>query len=105
MYGFVIWDRVEKKLFGARDIFGIKPFYYAQMNGTFLFGSEIKSFVEHPKFDKVFNEDALADYLSFQMCIRDSYKAFCLVHIIAQNAQRSDYHSRHTSVDVSINNQ
>ena len=63
MYGFVIWDRVEKKLFGARDIFGIKPFYYAQMNGTFLFGSEIKSFVEHPKFDKVFNEDALADYL------------------------------------------
>ena len=66
MYGFVIWDRVEKKLFGARDIFGIKPFYYAQMNGTFLFGSEIKSFVEHPKFDKVFNEDALADYLSFQ---------------------------------------
>lgn len=45
MYGFVIWDRVEKKLFGARDIFGIKPFYYAQMNGTFLFGSEIKSFV------------------------------------------------------------
>ena len=60
MYGFVIWDRVEKKLFGARDIFGIKPFYYAQMNGTFLFGSEIKSFVEHPKFDKVFNEDALA---------------------------------------------
>lgn len=66
MYGFVIWDRVEKKLFGARDIFGIKPFYYAQMNGTFLFGSEIKSFVEHPKFDKVFNEDALADYLAFQ---------------------------------------
>ena len=34
-----------------------------------------------------------------------NYKAFCLVHIIAQNAQRSDYHSRHTSVDVSINNQ
>ena len=33
------------------------------------------------------------------------YKAFRLVHIIAQNAQRSDYHSRHTSVDVSINNQ
>ena len=36
------------------------------MNDCFLFGSEIKSFVEHPKFDKVFNEDALANYLSFQ---------------------------------------
>lgn len=66
MYGFVIWDREKKKLFGARDIFGIKPFYYAQMNGSFLFGSEIKSFVEHPKFDKIFNEQALGNYLSFQ---------------------------------------
>lgn len=66
MYGFVIWDRVEKKLFGARDMFGIKPFYYTQMKDCFLFGSEIKSFVEHPKFDKVFNEEALASYLSFQ---------------------------------------
>lgn len=66
MYGFVIWDREEKKLFGARDMFGIKPFYYAQMNGSFLFGSEIKSFVEHPGFEKVFNEKALGNYLSFQ---------------------------------------
>ena len=66
MYAFVIWDRDKKKLFGARDMFGIKPFYYAQMNECFLFGSEIKSFVEHPKFDRVFNEDALGNYLSFQ---------------------------------------
>lgn len=66
MYAFVIWDREEKKLFGARDMFGIKPFYYAKMNGTFLFGSEIKSFVEHPHFEKVFNEKALGNYLSFQ---------------------------------------
>lgn len=66
MFAFVIWDTVTKKLFGARDMFGIKPFYYAQMNDTFLFGSEIKSFVEHPKFDKELNEDALGNYLSFQ---------------------------------------
>ena len=58
MYAFVIWDTKTKKLFGARDIFGIKPMYYAQMNGTLMFGSEIKSFMEHPKFDKIFNEDA-----------------------------------------------
>lgn len=66
MYAFVIWDRKEKKLFGARDIFGIKPMYYAQMNDTFFFGSEIKAFLEHPKFDKIFNEAALGNYLSFQ---------------------------------------
>ena len=57
-------------MFGARDIFGIKPFYYAQMNGSFLFGSEIKSFVEHPKFDKVFNEEALGNYLSSSLCLQ-----------------------------------
>lgn len=66
MYAFAIWDRKAKRLFSARDIFGIKPLYYAQMNGTLMFGSEIKSFLEHPKFDKVFNEDALGNYLSFQ---------------------------------------
>lgn len=66
MYAFVIWDIEEKKLFGVRDMFGIKPFYYAQMNDCFFFSSEIKSFVEHPKFDKIFNEEALGNYLSFQ---------------------------------------
>ncbi len=66
MYAFAVWDTKAKRLFVARDIFGIKPLYYAQMNGTLLFGSEIKSFMEHPKFDKVFNEEALGNYLSFQ---------------------------------------
>lgn len=66
MYAFAIWDIKRKRLFAARDIFGIKPLYYAQMNGTLMFASEIKAFMEHPKFDKIFNEDALGNYLSFQ---------------------------------------
>ncbi|AQQ53224.1 asparagine synthase (glutamine-hydrolyzing) [Planococcus lenghuensis] len=66
MFAFVIWDRKEKKLFAARDMFGIKPFYYAQMNGTLLFGSEIKSFLPHPHFVKELNEQALKPYLTFQ---------------------------------------
>ena len=35
MYAFVIWDNKAQKLFGARDIFGIKPFYYYQKDGDF----------------------------------------------------------------------
>lgn len=66
MYAFVIWDSVAKKMFGARDIFGIKPLYYAQMNDTLMFGSEIKAFMEHPNYVKEFNEAALGNYLSFQ---------------------------------------
>ena len=36
MYAFAIWDQKAKRLFSARDIFGIKPLYYAQMNGTLM---------------------------------------------------------------------
>ena len=66
MYAFVIWDRNENKLFGARDIFGIKPFYYYKKNGTFLFGSEIKGFLPHPHFEKAVNMKRLPEYLSFE---------------------------------------
>lgn len=66
MYAFVIWDKKKKKLFGARDIFGIKPFYYYQKNGEFMFGSEIKSFLEHPRFEKAVNVRRLPDWMSFE---------------------------------------
>lgn len=66
MFSFVIWDKVKKELFGARDFFGIKPLYYSQMGKTFMFGSEIKSFLAHPHFLKELNQDALENYLTFQ---------------------------------------
>lgn len=66
MFAFVIWDKNKKELFGARDFFGIKPLYYAKMNNTFMFGSEIKSFLEHPDFKKELNERVLENYLTFQ---------------------------------------
>ena len=66
MFSFVIWNKVTKEIFGARDFFGIKPLYYTEMNGAFIFGSEIKSFLEHPSFKKELNETALENYLTFQ---------------------------------------
>ena len=66
MFAFVIWDKNKKQLFGARDYFGIKPFYYTNMNNTFMFGSEIKSFLKHPDFKKEINKKALKPYLTFQ---------------------------------------
>lgn len=65
MFAFALWDKQEKTLFCARDPFGIKPFYYYQNQDTFLFGSEIKSFLEHPDFQKEFNESLLVPYLTF----------------------------------------
>ena len=66
MFAFVIWDSKEKKLFGARDIFGIKPFFYYINDGKFLFGSEIKSFLSNPYFKKELNEERIPDYLCFE---------------------------------------
>ncbi|MDE5584067.1 MAG: asparagine synthase (glutamine-hydrolyzing) [Ruminococcus sp.] len=66
MFAFVIWDKNKRELFGARDFFGIKPLYYAVMGGSFMFGSEIKSFLEHPDFKKELNTNVLENYLTFQ---------------------------------------
>ncbi len=66
MFAFVIWDKKEKKLFGARDIFGIKPFFYYLDGENFLFGSEIKSFLSNPLFKKELNEERIPDYLCFE---------------------------------------
>lgn len=71
MFAFVIWDLEKKEMFGARDYFGIKPFYYADMNGTFMFASEIKSLLEHPNFIKEVNKEALKPYLTFQFSALD----------------------------------
>lgn len=66
MFSFVIFDRKNKSVYAARDMFGIKPFYYTFMGESFIFGSEIKAFLEHPEFKKSLNESVLGHYLSFQ---------------------------------------
>ena len=44
MFAFVIWDKVEQRLFGARDHFGIKPFFYCEQEGITYFASEKKKY-------------------------------------------------------------
>ena len=69
MFAFVIWDARKKELFGARDMFGIKPFYYAEIDGNFVYGSEIKSILEYPGYDRQVNLQALEQYMSFQYSV------------------------------------
>ncbi|MFC3771593.1 asparagine synthase (glutamine-hydrolyzing) [Paenibacillus sp. GCM10012303] len=66
MFGFVIWDRRRKKLFGARDHFGIKPFYYIHDGKSFLFASEIKSLLEAEGVNRRLRDESLLQYLTFQ---------------------------------------
>lgn len=69
MFAFVIWDKNKQTLFGARDFFGIKPFYYALHDGQFIYGSEIKSILEYPTLPKQVNPEALENYLTFQYSV------------------------------------
>jgi asparagine synthase (glutamine-hydrolysing) len=69
MFSFVIWDKAERTLFAARDRFGIKPFYYALHDDSFLFGSEIKALFAYEGFPITVNYDALADYLALQFTL------------------------------------
>jgi len=69
MFAFVIWDSNKQEIFGARDYFGIKPFYYANVDGNLVYGSEIKSILEYPNYKKEINETALENYLTFQYSV------------------------------------
>lgn len=69
MFAFVIWDSKNKTLFGARDFFGIKPFYYTIANNNLVYGSEIKSILKHPDVKKEVNPVALENYLTFQYSV------------------------------------
>ena len=71
MFAFAIYDKKKKEIFIARDHFGIKPFYYYKSDDVLLFGSEIKSFLVHPKFKRVLNKELLGPYLTFSFTPTD----------------------------------
>lgn len=66
MFAFAIFDRRDESLFIARDRIGIKPLYYAQINGQLIFASEIKSLLQHPDLPRDVNPAAVDEYLSLR---------------------------------------
>lgn len=72
MFAFAIWDGRQRRLFAARDHFGIKPFYYAVSGGTFIFASEIKALLTTGLIGAECDRDSLSEYLTFQFCLGES---------------------------------
>ena len=64
MFSFAIWDNQEKRLFAARDRFGVKPFHYSFLDNTFYFSSEIKA-LHAAGIEKKPNEKVWASYFAF----------------------------------------
>ncbi|MGO4573051.1 asparagine synthase (glutamine-hydrolyzing) [Microvirga sp. 2TAF3] len=71
MFAFAIWDTEAKVLTLARDRFGVKPVYYAEAEGTFLFASEIKGILAHGAIASGLNPEALVEYFTFQNFFTD----------------------------------
>ena len=67
MFAFAIWDNKEQSLHLARDRYGIKPMYYAQYGNTFIFASELKAILEHPKVDRKIDKKLLLNILHFKI--------------------------------------
>ncbi len=65
MYAFAIWDTRKQRLMLARDRIGIKPLYYTQTAGKLIFGSEIKSILQHPQVERRVDETAFYHFMTF----------------------------------------
>lgn len=82
MFAFAIWNTKDQSLFIARDYFGIKPMHYTQVGNSFVYGSEIKSILEFPGFEKKLNRNALNNYISFEYAVPPETffeNVFCLM--------------------------
>ena len=66
MFAFAIYDKQKKTVFLARDRLGIKPLYYSLIDGILVFGSEMKVILQHPKFVRSANLEAISSYLTFR---------------------------------------
>jgi asparagine synthase (glutamine-hydrolysing) len=66
MFAFALWDQSRRQLFLARDRVGIKPLYFASLPECFLFASELKSLLAHPKTPRNLDHQALRQYLSYE---------------------------------------
>jgi asparagine synthase (glutamine-hydrolysing) len=71
IFAFAIWDDRRRRLWLARDRFGVKPLYYYFDGRTFVFGSEVKALLKHPAVSRKVCYRALHEYLTFQNILTD----------------------------------
>src|SRR3989344_1320834 len=70
-FAFAIWDSQKKELFLARDRIGIKPLYYYNKDGKFIFASEIKAILQHKDVKRAVNENCLRQIILYAYPIRE----------------------------------
>ncbi len=78
-FAFAIWDQSLKELFCARDHFGVKPFYYAEIGNTFVFSNTLNCVRLHPGVSDELNDDAVLDFLLVGLNCDNSTTTFKVV--------------------------
>jgi asparagine synthase (glutamine-hydrolysing) len=71
MFAFLFWDREQRRLIAARDRYGIKPLYIADLGATVLLASEVKAIAAHRDYRMALDLEALTEYLTFQNFFTD----------------------------------
>jgi asparagine synthase (glutamine-hydrolysing) len=82
-FAFAIWDAGTRRLFCARDHFGVKPFYYAQVRGGIVFSNTLDCVRLHPEVGDGLNELAIGDFLLFGYNLRLDETTFADVRRLA----------------------
>ena len=82
MWAFALWDADRNQLFCARDRFGVKPLYYAHGPDWFVFGSEIKALLAHPRVPRAPNDAIVFDYLSQRLVDHTNETFFAGIHAL-----------------------
>ena len=94
MFAFVIYDKIKKIFFCARDRAGEKPFFYSYINKNFFFSSELKVFLKSSLFSKKINHQSLECYLAFgyvpgELCIADDVKKLPPAHAMIYDTNKN----------------
>ena len=74
IYAFAVWDMQKQELFFARDRIGVKPFFFTEKNGTFLFASEIKTLLAHPDISAEIDGNGISELVLLVWIL---YSAIC----------------------------
>ncbi|HEY3804331.1 MAG TPA: asparagine synthase (glutamine-hydrolyzing) [Kofleriaceae bacterium] len=80
MWGLALWDANRRELFCARDRFGVKPLYYAYGADWFVFGSEIKALLAHPRVMRRPNDAIVYDFLALKLIDHTNETFFAGIH-------------------------
>lgn len=77
IFAFAVWESKQKRLFVARDKMGVKPFFYAELGGKFLFASEIKTLLKHPLVRPEIDLHSIAEIMLIGPGRTPGYGVFC----------------------------